>query len=319
MPSPICRILGVLMALALLSAYGAAQKSDISVKIINSPPQVKDVWASSVPAPAASSIVWCTAACEDLNSYKDLISPAAYIGMPDGEGIRDRKDADLISFGQESVIRGRVLAGFVIGSDTKQGPWECVIESKDTIGDAGKGRAEFKVMPGFCGNGKQDPSETGMDCGGPCMPCTCINGAPDEGETGSDCGGPCGLCEPEGKLSITVPKQAFVGDVISAQVKAGNKGMRSLVRVERPDGKLHVFSTDDSGVVNIGAELSGNWGISADLLGYAPATVAVEVKAPLTNYIIGALAIVVVLLVFVLLLKRRKGGKPPTRSSLEGN
>jgi len=82
------------------------------------------------------------------------------------------------------------------------------------------------VLPNYCSNGVQDPSETDKDCGGKCDPCglnqkckydsdcskdlACINGAclfnilpdfcsnkkmdKDKGETDIDCGGSCGKC-----------------------------------------------------------------------------------------------------------------------------
>ena len=51
-----------------------------------------------------------------------------------------------------------------------------------------------------CVNGRQDPDESGVDCGGPCEACdaaaTCVDGVQNQGEIGVDCGGPCPACSP---------------------------------------------------------------------------------------------------------------------------
>jgi hypothetical protein len=47
-----------------------------------------------------------------------------------------------------------------------------------------------------CGDGVQNQNETGVDCGGVCFPCqTCSDGVRNQNETQVDCGGVCGACE----------------------------------------------------------------------------------------------------------------------------
>jgi hypothetical protein len=268
-----------LTALLLITPAACAQITDIKVQIVNAKPKAQSVHATSIVKSAATDVVWCTGVLADLNSYKDFKILKAYIGIPSEEGYIQKMESDFLVDEQTSVTEGLVTAGFVLTESAAYGTWNCVIEGVDHADDKASGQASFTVSPASCDNGAQDMSEESLDCGGSCLPCSCKNGVEDKGETGTDCGGPCGYCPDKGLLMLTVPPTVNSGDVITIQVKAADKGVASLIRATKPSGKLIVFKTDDSGVLNLNSDEAGRWRIQADLYGYAPAEGTVEVKS----------------------------------------
>jgi len=302
-----------ILAVYLLSCIAASQTAtEVKVQIINSPPVAYDVQATSIVKSNSTSIVWCTGAAEDLNSFRDIKIESAFIGMPSEAGFLQKRSPNFLQTEQVSVIKGIVLAGFVTDSTTPYGKWACVVQASDSSEAKGENKTFFTIAPESCGDGIQDYSEESIDCGGSCTPCTCFNGVQDGTETGVDCGGLCKYCREKGTLSLTLPSDVSFGEVVPIQVKTDNKGMVSLIRATKPDGGYIVFKTDDSGVFTLKPDQVGVWKINADLYGFAPAQANVNVRTPMTTYLIYAVAAVIVLLIIYVIyqkLIRKKGPK----------
>ncbi|MFH0863268.1 MAG: hypothetical protein V1875_09625 [Candidatus Altiarchaeota archaeon] len=291
----------------------SSQMTEIKVQIVNSLPKAYDVAASSVVKSGQTDIVWCTGSLEDLNSYKDIKTVQAFIGMPSSGGYIQRQEQDFLAAEQTSVIKGEIVAGFVLGPQAQPGEWACVITGQDS-GDAKASNAStFKVAPKTCENGLTDGGEESVDCAGQCLQCHCFNGVLDDREIGVDCGGVCTSCPGKGTLALAAPKEVTTGEVISVQVKSDNKGMASLIRATKPSGKTIVFKTEDSGVLNLQSDETGIWNITADLYGYKPATAQVQVNTSMTPIIIGA---VILLGLAVLALIVQRSRKKPEQSQV---
>ncbi len=76
-----------------------------------------------------------------------------------------------------------------------------------------------KETKATCTDGKQNGTETGVDCGGGCSACntttgTCSDGIQNQNETGVDCGGSCAACVPNGKI-----KSIVSGSVTNSVIK----------------------------------------------------------------------------------------------------
>jgi len=293
------------MLLALLVPV-SPQITEVRVQIVNSLPKAYDVAASSVVKSGQTDIVWCTGTLEDLNSFKDFKSVQAFVGMPSEGGYILRQDSDLLDAEQVSVIKGQVLAGFVLGPQVQPGQWACVISGKDSADAKASNSSAFKVAPKTCNDRIMDAGEESADCGGPCLPCHCYNGVQEPAEDGLDCGGQCQACQDKGSLSLAAPKEVTTGEVISVQVKSENKGMASIIRVTKPGGKTIVFKTEDSGVLNLQSDETGTWKITADMYGYRPAAAQVLVKSSMTPIIIGAIVLLAVAVLALILMKAKR-------------
>jgi hypothetical protein len=297
-----------LAVLLLISSSASSQTTDIKVQIINSPPKAYDVYASPVVKSGQTDVVWCTAALEDLNSYKDIRNESAYVGVPSDGGYLQKQESDLMDSDQVSVIKGTLMAGFVLGPQATGGRWACVVEGWDNAGAKASNKTTFMVYPRTCGNKVQDAGEESIDCGGPCMGCSCVNSVQDGGEIGLDCGGPCMGCADKGALNITSPLEVTAGEVIPVQVNVGNKGMVSLVRVTKPSGKSIVFKTEDSGVLTLNSDETGTWTIQADMYGYQGAQTQVEVKTSIMTYVVVAIVLLAAVVLVLIVLRARKKG-----------
>lgn len=124
-----------------------------------------------------------------------------------------------------------------------------------------------------CFNGKQDGTETGVDCGGPdCVPCaTCDDGIQNGGETGVDCGGPdCAPCNgiivKTGILTANekwtsnniyvLDKKVVVEDGVTLEIepgtiikgKEGTEALASALIVAR-GGKIMAEGTEDNPII----------------------------------------------------------------------
>jgi len=303
-------LFAVILAVLLLASLSSSQVTDVKVQIVNSPPKVGDVHPSSVVKSGGTDIVWCTATAEDLNSFKDIKTTSAFIGIPSDAGFIQRVDTSFMESQQVSVVKGNVIVGFAVSADTRPGEWNCVVEVADGAEDKATNKSAFKIYPESCGNKKQDSGEENVDCGGPCMPCHCGNGVQDDGEAAVDCGGPCGPCIFKGALALTVPETLTVGEVLSVQVKSGNMGIASLLRVTRPDGKTTVYKTDDSGVINVETDQTGGWKIQADMLGYKGAEAGVQVKTSPIVYVAVAIALLAIAVLALAILRTKKKREP---------
>ncbi len=304
-------ILGLAIVMAMTDV--SAQSSDIKVRILNSPPQVLEVTATSVLSPKDSAIVWCTAVCEDLNEFKDVV-PLFYIGMPKDDSITNRIDPAMILRKRTSVIRGQGIAGFVITPSAPHGPWQCFLNATDSIGDYDIGKASFRVMPGSCGNDLADSNEKGTDCGGPCVPCSCTNGLTDGSEQGVDCGGECKQCLTKGALTLNILPHAGLGGTILGQVLANGNGTMSLIRVTKPSGELLVLTSDEDGAISLIADQAGIWDMRADLYGMMGASAKIQVGASGGGYDMPDISWVLILVVVIALLvygiKKLHKGEP---------
>ena len=285
----------------------SSQSSDVNVKIVNSPPTIRDVTAYSQSLSSVPEIVWCSAVFEDLNTFQDIADIELTIALPQSEGFKDIQSPKFTSINRLSVIRGEYVAGFVVDSDETLGPWICMATCRDSAGDVAQNTAVFKLMPPSCGDGILNGDETGIDCGGPCLSCDCSNQVKDEFEEDIDCGGNCNYCKTQ-SLRIIVQDVLEVGDMINIQVMSEDGGMAALVRITDPSGKFNSFHTDDSGVLNIPAEYSGNYVVQADLLGYKNAKRTVLVNSSYPPYVVVALAGIIIFAVaaYILFKKKRK-------------
>jgi hypothetical protein len=290
----------------LIASCACAQTASVRVQIVNIPPRVADVQAPPVVKSGGSDVAWCLAGVEDLNSFRDVKVETLFVGIPSEGGFVGRTGSDFLSVEQTSVIRGVAVAGFVLGADAPVGKWACVAEAADTAEDKGENRTDFQALPTACGNGVSDGGEEAADCGGQCVPCTCGNGVRDGGEEAVDCGGQCRYCTSKGALALTMPSALNAGEVATIQAKSGNNGVSCLMRATRPDGKLLVFKTDDSGVWGLQTEEPGIWRIQADLYGYVPTEGTFEVRGPPTNYLIPAAVIALIIIVALHMLMRRR-------------
>jgi len=299
-------MLCALIAIAL-SSLTSSQTAEIKVQILNTPPKAYNVYAANVVKTNQSAVVWCTGVLEDLNSFKDFKTETAFIGISSNGGYIQRRECDFIDVYQTSVTQGTVLAGFVVGPEAAAGEWSCVIEGADNADAKATNKTSFMIYPQTCDNKIMDSGETNIDCGGPCTPCTCFNGVQDEGEADADCGGPCTYCTGKGTLSLAAPNEVTAGEVITVQVSTGgNRGMKSLVRATKPNGETIVFNTDDSGMVTLTSDEAGEWRIKAELYGYRPAEARVQVKTPVTPYILAAVAVLALAVLALVTVKSRR-------------
>jgi hypothetical protein len=298
------------LIIALLALMSSSQVTEVRVQIVNSPPKAYDVRATPVVKSGQTDIVWCTGVLEDLNSYKDFKTQSAFIGVPSSGGYIQRQESDLFNAEQVSIIKGQIVSGFVLPAQTTPGDWACVIQGSDNADAKASNSSTFKIAPQTCANKVKDQSEENVDCGGPCIPCHCYNGVKDENEAGIDCGGQCLACTDKGPMTITAPEAITSGEVISVQVKSGNKGMISLIRATKPSGKTIVFKTEESGILTLPSDETGTWNITADMYGYKPALVQVQVKTSMITYLIAAVIMLAVAVLILIVVKSRKKTPP---------
>ncbi len=298
--------------LLLLLSTASAQLTDVEVKIVNAKPSTHSLHATSVVKSDSSNVVWCVGVVEDRNSYVDLRSKKAFIGMRSNGGYIQQRDSSFLVAEQESVTSGSILAGFYLGRNTPYGVWSCVIECTDNAEDKAVNSTTFVVAPSHCGNNALDENEEAVDCGGPCLPCSCGNGVLDEGEEDVDCGGPCIMCT-SGSLTLSAPSEIVKDGALEVRVTAGGEGVKSLVRVTKPGGETMVSSTDDAGRLTLEADTAGEWFLQADLYGYEPAEAAVGVKVDYTPYLIAVAAIALLAAAIYLYRKKLRMKDKPTR------
>ena len=263
------------LCVLLFSSMACAQ-SEISVRILNSPPRVLDIWANPAISANDSDIVWCLAVYEDMNRFSD-VDPRFHIGKPSNDGLAHITEPHLVLRTEQTPIRGKALAGFVIEPDAPQGVWHCIINASDSSGEYDTAVANFNVMPKTCANDILDTGERGIDCGGPCMPCTCDNGILDTGERGIDCGGPCGICPALGSLSIEALPNFPQGGKVFGQVLLNGTATQSIVRIVGPCGQSIILASDADGLFSFLPENPGKWVIKADLYGISQAVKTIGV------------------------------------------
>ncbi|MBD3388852.1 MAG: hypothetical protein GF416_07275 [Candidatus Altiarchaeales archaeon] len=273
---------GVLSAALVLLSFSASpvscQAADLKVKIINSLPKVYDVRSSP---PSEYGVVWCAGVAEDLNSMMDIKSASAFMGAPSAGGFSDRLEADFTTLREESTIKGRVYAAFVV--DPPPPGMACVIEVSDNAGDKGLNHSIMSNPPSSCKNGLQDEGEEGVDCGGGCV-----------------------YCQSLGDLSLEAPLEIVSGEEMTVQVTSAGEGVEALVMAFKPSGESIFYGTDESGFLEMKADETGRWKLVAELYGYKPSEKSLEVRASLMSYVIPALVLLVIVVAVVVVVSRKR-------------
>jgi len=287
--------------LVLLSQAASPQVTEMRVQILNSPPKAYEPRSYGVVKSGGMDVAWCSSTVEDLNSFKDIVSLQ---GRMDGAG---RIDALMTGADERSIVQGFVYAGFALDRDVRAGEWRCTVGGSDNAGARAENSSALQVYPLLCGNRVKDAYEEDADCGGPCMPCTCRNKIRDGGEEGMDCGGPCGPCKGS-NLGLEAPSEAYVGEPVEVLVHSSGVGVKSILVVSGESGYAKAYVTGASGEINVTFPGAGRYRLQAELLGYEPAEVVVEVKTPLTTYLIILAALVMAAAAVILAFRKIRGG-----------
>jgi len=296
-------LLFALLLFTITIGLSSAQTSDVRVRIINSPPKSTSSFSQYPIIDGDSSVVWCGAVFEDLNSFMDFKKfEASYHPTTSPSKV---KSHDFLLAKQDSVVKGQVNAGFVIKGKV-DGEHVCILKAQDSAGDSVSANSTFMVGSAECINQKKDPQESGIDCGGSCKPCSCTNSIIDNGEEGVDCGGPCMFCK-IGELQMKVPAKVGEGEQVKITISAGSEGVKSLVRIEKPSKGIMVTESESDGTLDIIFDESGEWTIYSDLYGYSPTSAKVNVESSLTIYLlIGVAVLVIIAAAVIVYLKTKK-------------
>ena len=305
----------LLSIILVLSNYCLGAEIIASVGVKNEPPSAFNVTVSPISEDNVTQVLWCRGMGYDRNGAQDLAYYYGEIGKSDDSGnlLGEKIEASISRYTVLSITDGLVVLGFILTPEHKSGKYLCVLQVTDLGNASASNKTIFTLMPKSCVNGGKDAGEEGVDCGAGCVPCSCINGVQDAGEDGVDCGGACKPCI-TGALEIRAPDEVTSGDSIIISVLSGGAGVKSLVRLTSPDGKLQAKVTDNDGKINVTLGSVGIWGINADSYGYTGASKTISVKQAMNLFLIVGVIVVVLLIVLIIVLTRKKKGKPSSGS-----